>query len=391
MNHKNLVLIFAALLLAACGQEDERGVRGCKEDQALGHDGLCYVQEAKVNEAGTQNLVLLHKVAILGKHLKKEDVFRYFKRSEVQKGGKFNAIGALLCRKENRLNISSAFVIQNRRGEKRLIATKHSLVDRWDAGNEARNTDISLKCNFITSEDFFDEQRRQGKCYLPDSSTNHSEMNKFFSCMKSHGMVHEIHPDRQSLKVEPSKYSDLVVLKFKNSSPRVIPLKLLNLQKHLNLQKRSNLQNKSFFTLLNKYFTTEKDKKSFTTEKDAKSFTTKKDEDGNTFLLLNGERYRGILPSGGLGRVTKKSCSIYPKHSKQMLFHNENDFLTDCHSFGGFSGSPLILEKESSGELLVPCMLTGKIGAKKVTGDLVLMKIFLQIHALPLQMRFLSF
>ena len=28
MNHKNLVLIFAALLLAACGQEDEGGVRG---------------------------------------------------------------------------------------------------------------------------------------------------------------------------------------------------------------------------------------------------------------------------------------------------------------------------------------------------------------------------
>ena len=327
MNHKNLVLIFAALLLAACGQEDESGVRGCKEDQALGHDGLCYVQEAKVNEAGTQNLALLHKVAILGKHLKEEDVFRDFKRREVQKGGKFNATGALFCLKETVWHVSSTFVVQNRKGEKRLITTKHSLVDGWDAKNEARNTDISLKCNFITSEDFFDVQRDQGKCYFPDLPTNSSEWEKFFSCMKSHGVLHEIHPERQSLKVESYKASDLAVLKFKNSSPRVIPLTILNLQNQ--------------------------------------PFATEKDVNGNTFLILNGERYRGMLPSGGQGRVTKKSCSVYPKNSKQIFFRNKNEFLTDCHSLGGFSGSPLILEEEISGELLVPCMLIGSAWAKK--------------------------
>ena len=327
MKNKNLILIFAALLLAACGQEDESRVRGCKDDQALGHDGLCYVQEAKVNEAGTQNLALLHKVAILGKHLKEEDVFRYFKRREVQKGGKFHAIGALYCLKDDQRGFSSAFVVQNRKGEKRLIATKHSLLrGKWDNKNEARNVDISSKCNFITAEDFFDEQRRQGKCYMPDQSDDLPRMGKFFSCMKSHGMLHEIHPERQSLKVEPSKYSDLVVLKFKNSSPRVIPFTILNLQNQ--------------------------------------SFTTEKDTNGNTFLILNGERYRGMLPSGGRGRVTKKSCSIYPKHSKQVQSHIKNVFLTDCHSLGGFSGSSLILEKESSGELLVPCMLTGANAVK---------------------------
>ena len=326
MNHKNLVLIFAALLFAACGQEDESGARGCKEDQALGHDGLCYVQEAKVNEAGTQNLALLHKVAILGKHLKEEDVFRDFKRREVQKGGKFNAIGLLDCLKDDKWASGSAFVVQNRKGEKRLIAAKHSLLKgKWDK-NEARNVDIFSKCNFITSEDYFDEQRRQGKCDISDSLKDLPRMGKFFSCMKSHGMAHEIHPDRQSLKVESRKSSDLAVLKFKNSSPRVIPLTILNLQNQ--------------------------------------SFTTEKDTNGNTFLILNGEKYRGILPSGGQGRVTKKSCSIYPKHSKQVLSYVQNKFLTDCHSEGGFSGSPFILEKESSGELLVPCMLTGATAAK---------------------------
>ena len=327
MNHKNLVLIFAALLLAACGQEDESRVRGCKEDQALGHDGLCYVQEAKVNEAGTQNLALLHKVVILGKHLKEEDVFRDFKRREVQKGGKFNATGALYCFKESRWGLSSAFVVQNRKGEKRLIGTKHSLINGlWDVKNEARYIDISLKCNFISSEDYFDEQRLQGKCYLPNSLRDLSRIEKFFSCMKNHGKVHEIHAQRQSLKVESNKSSDLAVLKFKNSSPRVTPLKILNLQN--------------------------------------KSFTTEKGANGNTFLILNGEKYRGMLPSGSQGRLTKKSCSIYPKNSKQVISYVKNKFLTDCHSEGGFSGSPFILEKESSGELLVPCMLTGATAAK---------------------------
>ena len=269
----------------------------------------------------------LHNIAILGKHLKKEDVFRYFKRSEVQKGGKFNATGALYCFKQNKWAVSSAFVVQNRKGEKRLIATKHILISRWDANNEARNVDIFPKCNFISSEDYFDEQRRQGKCYLPDSFADFSGMEKFFNCMESHGMVHEIHPQRQSLRVESSKFSDLVVLKFKNSSPKVTPLKLLNLQNQ--------------------------------------SFTTEKDANGNTFLILNGEKYRGTLPAGGLGRVTKKSCSIYQKNSKQLLSHIKNEFLTDCHSLKGFSGSSLILEKQSSGELLVPCMLTGVTGAKK--------------------------
>ena len=328
MNHKNLVLIFAALLLAACGQEDESRVRGCKENQALGHDGLCYVQEAKVNEAGTQNLALLHKVAILGKHLKEEDVFRWFKRREVQKGGKFNATGALYCWRDDRWYISSAFVVQNRKGEKRLIAAKHSLLKgKWDTKNEARNVDISLNCNFISSEDYFDEQRRQGKCDIPELSNDFPRMEKFVSCMKSHGIPHEIHPDRQSLKVGYGKSSDLAVLKFKNSSPRVIPLIILNLQNQ--------------------------------------SFATEKDTNGNTFLILNGERYRGILPSGGLGRVTKKSCSMYPKNSKQVLSDIENEFLTDCHSLGGFSGGPFILEKERSGELLVPCMLEGANATKK--------------------------
>ena len=328
MKNKNLVLIFAALLLAACGQEDESRVRGCKENQALGHDGLCYVQEAKVNEAGTQNLAFLHKVAILGKHLKEEDVFRDFKRREVQKGGKFNATGALYCLGDDTWLGSSAFVVQNRKGEKRLITTKHSLVKgKWDTKNEARNVDISSKCNFISSEDFFDTQRDQGKCYLPDFKNDLPRMRKFFSCMKRHGMLHEIHLQRQSLKVESSKTSDLAVLKFKNSNPKVTPLKLLDLQN--------------------------------------KSFTTEKSASGNTFLILNGERYRGLLPSGGQGRLTKKSCSVYPKNSKQIFFRSKNKFLTDCHSLGGFSGSPFILEKESSGELLVPCMLAGGAWAKK--------------------------
>ena len=328
MSNKNLVLIFAALLLAACGQEDESSVRGCKEDQALGHDGLCYVQEAKVNEAGTQNLALLHKVAILGKHLKEEDVFRDFKRREVQKGGKFHATGVLDCLKDDGWYSSSAFAVQNRKGEKRLITAKHSLLKgKWDHKNEARNVDISSKCTFITSEDYFDAQRDQGKCYLPDRSDDLPRMGKFFSCMKSHGMLHEIHSQRQSLKVESNKSSDLAVLKFKNSSPRVIPFTILNLQNQ--------------------------------------SFTTEKDTNGNTFLILNGEKYRGILPSGGEGRVTKKSCSIYPKHSKQILSHIKNKFLADCHSTKGFSGSSFILEKESSGELLVPCMLQGSSWATK--------------------------
>ena len=272
------------------------------------------------DSAANSNFAQLHNVAILGEKdlgLKFDDVFRKILREIVWRGRRFEPTGVLKCWSDNlnRWKKTTAFLVKNKKGELRLISTRHGMIDGESRlAREALNPDTNTDCVFMLTRDFM---RALEHC--PGGSSRR------MSCERRSGWVHDISRDRnftKPIKNPPEIKTDLAVLKFKGPGPDVSHV--------FKLRKLKSTDN----------------------------FSVEHGSSRNTFTKRPGQaRYTGTILSPSLGFMSKASCAVYPRKKDQIVM-NDNVMITDCHTIGGFSGSPLVFTNQETGEREVSCVIS---------------------------------
>ena len=283
------------------------------------------------DSAANSNFAKLHNVAILGEKdrgLKFDDVFRKLLEGSVVRGKKYEPTGVLKCWSDNlnRWKKTTAFLVKNKKGELRLISTKHGITN-----GEARlmhkviNPDTNTDCIFMLTRDFM---RALEHC--PGGSSRR------MNCERKSGWVHDISRDRnftKPIKKPPQIIdTDLAVLKFKGPGPDVSHV--------FKLRKLKSTDN----------------------------FSVEHGYRRDTFTKLPGQaRYTGTILAPSLGFMTKASCAVYPRKKDQIVM-NDNVMITDCHTIGGFSGSPLVFTNQETGEREVSCVISSEAYKLKKKG-----------------------
>ena len=282
------------------------------------------------DSAANSNFAQLHNVAILGKKdrgLKFDDVFGRISPRYTDWGGKWEATGVLQCW-ASRLQTwkrGTAFLVKNKRNELRIITVKHGTIN----GDSKEiftnpNPDTNTNCFFLLSRDY-GKARKSCPRDTP----------RVLRCAKERGLAHEISHDRNFSKPinSPSQYiyTDLAVLKFKDRGP--------NVSKVLKLKKLKDTDNFSVERVRRK-----------------------------RFLKIPGQgRYSGSILAPSENVKNKHSCSVYPRKKDQIVM-NDNVMITDCHTIGGFSGSPLVFTNQETGEREVSCVISSEAYKLKKKG-----------------------
>ena len=274
----------------------------------------------------------MHRVAVLGEEdqgLRFRDAFRDMTPKEVE--GPLNATGGIFCwnpRFQDYWKMGSAFLVENTKGELRVVTNKHVITEGTPTEEFLHHTSTDTTCYFTPLSILFITYQQEKPCVWVFRRQNTRMYVAFpgqlVGCLKKKDWVYELlgADNFPSVAVEGNNMADIAILKFKDETPESKPLRMVK------------LENGTFRVL-------------------------KKGEE--TFLEIeNRGLYRGFS-SKWPSHVNKQSCSIYPKRPLPQLYGDTVDILImDCHNIHGFSGGPVIFQNtEDPEDFFTPCIQLG--------------------------------